>query len=301
MTSELSEKQEMLTRLLDCLQPVVVAFSGGVDSAVVAKAAALACGENSLAVTADSPSLAEREREIAERSAREIGIAHHWISTAEFENDRYRANPSNRCYYCKTELYNHVKRLLPELSARFVNVEQPPTIVNGANWDDRGDHRPGMAAADEKSVRSPLLELEINKEEVRDLARAWSLSVWDKPAMPCLSSRIAYGLEVTPERVRCVDLAEQFLRDQFDLSVLRVRYEENDLARIEVPLEDLPRITSATAAMLIQTRLKEIGFRYATVDLQGFRSGSMNAVIAPEELQIHLPVSRSNRQPTSLQ
>jgi uncharacterized protein len=152
-------------------------------------------------------------------------------------------------------------------------------IVNGANVDDQGDYRPGMQAAREHAVRSPLIEAGLSKVEVRELAREWDLPVWDKPASPCLSSRIAYGVDVTPERVRRVDDAERFLRDELGLCELRVRLEAGELARIEVPLTALPRLVETTARERIVVRLRELGFRYVTLDLEGFRSGSLNAAL----------------------
>jgi uncharacterized protein len=207
---------------------VVVAYSGGVDSAVVAKAAHLACGDRAVAATAVSSSLAAGEAEGAAEVARQIGIVHQTVATAEFENPQYLANPTNRCFYCKTELYQRLET--------YLAADPDVVIVNGANVDDLGDHRPGMVAANEHRVRSPLVEAGISKAEVRELARHWNLPVWDKPAAPCLSSRIAYGVAVTPERVQRIDAAEQFLRERFGLRELRVRLEANELARIEIPL-----------------------------------------------------------------
>lgn len=266
-------------RLLDIVAGygrVAVAFSGGVDSAVVAKAAALACGENAVAVTALSPSLASGEREAASRLAAEIGIRHRFIETDEFTNPAYRRNGPDRCYFCKHTLYTHLAELLPELG---VDV-----IANGANTDDRGDYRPGMTAARQHAVRSPLIEAGLNKAAVRELARHWKLPVWDKPATPCLSSRLAYGVEVTEERLRRVDRAEQFLREEFGLREFRVRLEAGELARIEVPPADMPPLLQPAARSRISAVLHELGFRYVTLDLEGFRSGSLNAALPTENL-----------------
>ncbi|HUG94364.1 MAG TPA: ATP-dependent sacrificial sulfur transferase LarE, partial [Planctomycetaceae bacterium] len=189
----------------------------------------------------------------------------------------YLKNASNRCYFCKTELYTRLEELAPELG---VDV-----LLNGANLDDQGDYRPGMQAAREHAVRSPLIEAGLNKADVRALARAWELPAWDKPATPCLSSRIAYGVEVTPERVRRVDEAERFLREEFGLREFRVRHEANDLARIEVPVDALPALLSPAPREKLTARLHELGFKYVTVDLDGFRSGSMNAVLPVESLR----------------
>ena len=277
----LEEQRDRLLTLLNAYGRVAVAFSGGVDSAVVAKAAQLACGDQALAVTAVSPSLASGEREEAQALAALIGIRHQIIETAEFEDPNYLRNAPDRCYFCKTELYTQLERWFPELSSQGIEVD---VLVNGANLDDRGDYRPGMRAAREHAVRSPLIEAGMTKADVRRLAAHWELPVWDKPATPCLSSRIAYGLAVTPERVRRVDEAEQFLRREFGLRELRVRHEAGDLARVEVPLSELSRLVATPAREAISRRLHELGFKYVTLDLEGFRSGSMNAVVPLENL-----------------
>ncbi|MFH5806550.1 ATP-dependent sacrificial sulfur transferase LarE [Alienimonas sp. DA493] len=268
---DLAAKRDQLLDALRGLGRVAVAFSGGVDSAVVAKAAALACGKHTVAVTADSPSLASGELETAAAVAAEIGIRHRVVRTEEFASPDYLANAPDRCFHCKSELYDRLADLLPELGV--------DAVVNGANADDAGDHRPGMRAAGERGVRSPLLECGVTKAEVRALARAWALPVWDKPASPCLSSRIAYGVPVTRDRVRRVDAAEAWLKARFDLRECRVRCEANELARVEVPLPALPRVVGEAAA--VSEELKRLGFRYVTLDLEGFRSGSLNAGLTP--------------------
>jgi uncharacterized protein len=266
-------------RLLDTLKGygrVAVAFSGGIDSTVVAQAAQLALGDRALAVTAVSESLAEGELEEAEALARRIGIRHRVIRTEEFADPNYLRNNTDRCYFCKSELYGRLAGLLGALGA--------DVIASGANADDMGDHRPGMRAAGEHGVRHPLLECGLNKAAVRDLARAWDLPTWDKPATPCLSSRIAYGEPVTPERVQMIDQAEQWLR-RHGLRLLRVRYHKGDLARIEVPIEELSRLASPEVRGELVPAFRALGFQYVTLDLQGFRSGSLNAVIPLENLQ----------------
>lgn len=255
-----------------------VAFSGGVDSAVVAKAARIACADRAIAFTAVSHSLAAGEREEAERLARLIGISHQILQTREFENADYLKNASDRCYFCKTELYSRLEELLPALGV--------DTIVNGANLDDRGDYRPGMQAAREHRVLSPLIEAEMTKADVRALARHWELPVWDKPASPCLSSRIAYGLEVTAERVERVDQAEALLRETLGVRELRVRHEANDLARIEIPLAEVGRLVDPEIRCRVCDALHSLGFKYVTLDLDGFRSGSMNAVLPLVEIRL---------------
>jgi uncharacterized protein len=278
LAESLQEKRDRLLALVAGFGRVGVAFSGGVDSAVVAKAARIACGDNAVAFTAVSLSLASGEREEAEELARMIGIPHRIVETREFERADYLKNTLDRCYFCKTELYSRLEELLPELGV--------DTIVNGANLDDQGDYRPGMQAAREHHVRSPLIEAGLSKADVRALAHHWDLPVWDKPATPCLSSRIAYGLEVTPERVGRVDRAEHFLRQALGVRELRVRHEANDLARIEIPAAELPRFSDKELRRRVCDMLHGLGFKYVTLDLDGFRSGSMNAVLPLVEIQV---------------
>ena len=264
----LAAKRDALLAAVGSLGRVAVAFSGGVDSAVVAKAAALTCGDGAVAVTADSPSLAAGELENAAAVAAAIGVRHRVVRTGEFASPDYLANAPDRCFHCKSELYDRLGGLLPELGVE--------AVLNGANADDAGDHRPGMRAASDRGVRSPLLECGFTKADVRALAQAWDLPVWDKPASPCLSSRIAYGVPVTEERVRRVDAAEAWLKSRFDLRECRVRCEANELARVEVPLPALPRVCGEASA--VSGELRRLGFRYVTLDLEGFRSGSLNLV-----------------------
>ncbi|MCC7087385.1 MAG: ATP-dependent sacrificial sulfur transferase LarE [Pirellulales bacterium] len=260
-------KRDRLLELLGEYDNCAVAFSGGVDSAVVAKAAQLALGGRAVAVTAVSPSLAAGELEAARQLAARIGIRHEVIHTDEFSNANYAANPANRCYFCKTELYSRMEQILPRLGMTV--------IANGANLDDVGDWRPGMVAAGEHLVRSPLLECGLAKTEVRELAAEWQLPVWDKPASPCLSSRVAYGEEVTPQRLQMIDRAEQLLRS-LGLRTVRVRYHRGDLARLEVPLEAIARLAEPETREQLTGQLKYFGFKYVTLDLEGFRSGSQN-------------------------
>lgn len=280
LSAELSRKTDHLQQILADMDRIIVAFSAGVDSTVVAKAAFLARGDQAQAVTAVSPSLASGEKEEAIKLAELIGIPHQLVSTSEFATPEYRANASNRCFYCKTELY----QILNQAIAR--HDWQDAMVVNGANLDDRGDHRPGMQAAADFEVRSPLIEAGLTKADVRDLARHWDLPIWNKPAHPCLSSRIAYGVEVTEERVGRIDAAERFLREEFDIPELRVRLEPQELARIEVPLDQINRLTGPTALPRVTQKFLELGFQNVTLDLQGFRSGSMNSFLSLEELQI---------------
>lgn len=274
--NDLDVKRERLLDLLRSFDSCVVAFSAGVDSTVLAKAAQLALGDRAVAVTGVSPSLAEGELEEARRLADWIGIRHQIIATDEFTKAEYTQNSPDRCYHCKSELYTQIERLAPQLKVRVV--------VNGANADDAGDYRPGTRAAEEHLVRSPLLECGINKTEVRQLAAAWGLPIWDKPAMPCLASRVAYGEEVTPERLAMIDRAERLLRDR-GLRSVRVRYHKGDLARLEVPAEELGRLVEESTRLALVDGLKNLGFRFVTIDLEGFRSGSLNVLIPLDVLQ----------------
>ena len=222
-SGQATQRQEALLRMLAGYGSCAVAFSGGVDSAVVAKAARLALGDAAVLVTGSSSAMAEGELAAAQELATLIGARHVILETDEFANPLYVANGSDRCYHCKTELYERVGDLAKRLG---VNV-----IVNGANADDLGDYRPGMRAAVEHAVRSPLAECGFTKQEVRELAAAWRLPVAEKPATPCLSSRVAYGVDVTPERLAMIDKAEQLLRS-LGICELRVRYHAGDMARI---------------------------------------------------------------------
>jgi uncharacterized protein len=270
LTLELTAKRDRLLDVLRGLGKTAVAFSGGIDSTVVTQAAYLALGKNAVAVTADSPSVARAEIEDARRLAEQIGIRHIVVATAEFADPDYVRNDGSRCYYCKSELYSQIETRLPELG---VDV-----ICSGANLDDRGDYRPGLKAAAEHGVRHPLQEAGFTKADVRALARAWGLPTWDKPASPCLSSRLAPGVEVTPERTARVEAAEAYLRGM-GLRECRVRLHEGELARIELPASELVRFAAPEVRDGLVRRLKELGFRFVTLDLEGFRSGSLNALV----------------------
>lgn len=270
LTPPLAAKRDRLLALLASYGSCAVAFSGGVDSAVLAKAAQLALGELAIAVTGVSASLAAGELDEARRVAALIGIRHEVLRTDELAQPQYAQNNPDRCYHCKTELYTQLEGLAERL--------QVAVVVNGANADDVGDYRPGMRAATEHRVASPLLECGFSKGDVRQLAAEWNLPVWNKPASPCLSSRVAYGEEVTPERLAMIDRAEQFLHAA-GLSELRVRYHKGDLARIEVPLSDLPRLCDEAFRRELLGQFKSLGFKYVTLDLAGFRSGSLNELL----------------------
>ncbi len=268
-------KREQLLESIESIGKCAIAFSAGVDSTVVAKAAQLALGERAVAVTAVSPSLASGELEQAKSLAAEIGIRHVVITTDEFDNPDYLRNAPDRCYHCKTELYGQLDAIIGKLD---VDV-----VLNGANVDDAADYRPGMRAAAEHQVRSPLADCGFTKADVRELAAHWQLTVWDKPASPCLASRVAYGEEVTADRLKMIDQGEQFLREA-GFSIVRVRYHKGDLARIELLPEELGRLSDETLRQRLILRFQELGFHFISLDLQGFRSGSLNTVLPLETL-----------------
>lgn len=263
------EKLSSLKDILKSLERVIVAFSGGVDSTFLLKVAndtLTGPSQRVLAVTAKSESYPESEFRETMRLVDEIGAEHLLIETEELADENYRSNPSNRCYFCKSELYEKVRQV--------ADREKMNWILDGTNSDDQSDYRPGMQAAREAGVRSPLLEAGLTKQEIRDLSREMGLSTWDKPAMPCLSSRLPYGNPITAPKLSMVDRAEQALRE-LGFRECRVRHHD-PIARIEVPKSAIPRIVENGVMETIVRRLKEIGFIYVTVDLEGFRSGSMN-------------------------
>lgn len=273
LPAELAAKCDRLLDVLRHLDSVVVAFSGGIDSTVVALAARMALGERAIAVTADSPSVPRAEIDTARRLAEHMGIRHRIVATSEFADANYVRNDGSRCYFCKSELYGRIETLLPELGAAV--------ICSGANLDDAGDYRPGLTAAAEHRVRHPLQEAGFTKADVRALALAWDLPTWDKPASPCLSSRLAPGVTVTPERTARIEAAETYLHD-LGYRECRVRLHEGELARIEVPLPELLRLLEPAVHQELVRRLKELGFRYVTLDLEGFRSGNLNQLVSLE-------------------
>ena len=271
--SELNERREELLSILRELRGTVVAFSGGVDSAVVAKAAYLALGDRAIAMTSDSPSVPRSELAAARELAAIIGIRHEVLPTTEFDNPAYQRNSGDRCYFCKSELSTRIESKLESLGLT--------TVCSGANLDDLGDYRPGLTAAAEHHVRHPLQEARFTKAHVRELAKHWKLPVWDKPASPCLSSRLAPGLEVTSERTLRVELAEAYLKT-LGIRDGRVRYHEGDLARVEVPGDDIARLLDPAIRLGLSQKLHEIGFRFVSLDLDGFRSGSLNQLVSLE-------------------
>ena len=265
----LAVKAGRLREILSGYQSVLIAFSGGVDSAYLAIAAAGALGERALAVTADSPSYPDTHRQLALTIARDFGFPHEVIHTAELDRPEYRANPANRCYYCKDELYGRLAAIARERGMAVV--------VDGNNADDRGDYRPGRQAAREHGVKSPLDEAELTKDDIRELARAAGLASWDEPASACLSSRIPYGHEVTDERLRQIERAESVLRD-LGFRIFRVRHHD-DTARLEIAKAEMPRALDPDVNARLVTALKALGYQYVSLDLQGYRLGSLNEAL----------------------
>ena len=254
-------------------QHAIIAYSGGVDSALLAYAAHRALRNNMVAVLADSPSLARREYRFAVNFAQTHGMPLQIIRTREMDNPQYQANHSDRCYYCKKALFEKIEGLREQLQG--ASAIDPWPVCYGVNMDDLGDYRPGIKAASEASIQAPYVELEITKRMIRSICAYYNLEIAEKPAMPCMASRLAYGEEVTKEKLNQVELAEDFLHD-FGLRVLRVRH-HGDTARIEVPPEDFATILKHQKS--IRLKFHDLGFVYVSLDLDGFRSGSLNSVL----------------------
>ncbi|MSQ23261.1 MAG: ATP-dependent sacrificial sulfur transferase LarE [Chloroflexi bacterium] len=262
-------KLDSLRKILGEAGSALVAYSGGVDSTFLLKVAVEVLGEGALGVTARSASYPAGELDEASSMARVMGARHLVVDTQETESEEYLANPANRCYFCKVELWD---TLAPIAEAQGIAI-----LADGFNADDREDFRPGAKAARERGVRSPLLEVGLTKPEIRALSREMNLPTWDKPAMACLSSRVPYGERITFEKLERIDRAEQLLRE-LGYRQVRVRHHE-DVARIELPQEDILRFAAEGLAQPVSRRLKELGFRYVALDLDGYRSGSLNEVL----------------------
>ena len=264
MTPITNPKWPDLAKIISRMDSVIVAFSGGVDSALVAVAAHQILGQKALAVTAVSPALAQKELEETVRLAESFGFAHRIIHTNEMERDGYVANSPRRCYFCKTELYTQITNL--------ANRESYSWVVNGANTDDIGDYRPGMEAAAENKVRSPLVEAGLTKDDVRSIAKSLDIPIWDKPAQPCLSSRIPYGTPVTVETLSKIEQAEDYLRG-LGLKEVRARHHDR-LCRIETGENEME--FAFTHRKEIVSNIKRIGYLWVSLDMTGLRSGSLN-------------------------
>jgi pyridinium-3,5-biscarboxylic acid mononucleotide sulfurtransferase len=267
--TNLESKRARLMSRLASLDSLVIAYSGGVDSAFLACAASQAMSGRLLAVTADSASYPRRHREIAEQIATQFRFPHEFIHTAELERPEYRANPANRCYYCKTELYEQLSRLASERGFA--------AIADGSNADDRGDYRPGRQAAREFRVISPLDEAGLTKAEIRELAREIGMPTWDEPASACLSSRIPYRTDVTEAKLAMIERAEDALRRR-GFRVCRVRHHDT-LARVELGRDELTRAVEPEMSAAIVADLKAVGYQFVCLDLQGYRTGSLNEIL----------------------
>lgn len=269
-------KEEQLRELFRTLGSVIVAYSGGVDSSYVAYVANAELGERAVCITGQSASLPAYQSDEIDRVVERFGFNHEIIQTDELERPGYRANNGDRCYFCKDELYGKLESVA---SSRGIEY-----IVDGSTVDDLDDYRPGRQAAKQHAVRSPLIEVGLNKSEVRELSRRATLPTWDKPASPCLSSRIAYGTTVTIERLKKVDRGEEILRE-FGFREFRVRHHDT-LVRLEIAAAEMDRVLQKDVIDQLAARFRELGFKYVTLDLHGFRSGSMNEVLP---VNINLP------------
>jgi uncharacterized protein len=272
---ELAHKQDRLIAALQEMRSVIVAYSGGADSAYLAWAAQRALGDQALAVTADSASLPESHKRDAEEFARAWSIRHEYIATREFDNPDYVKNDRDRCFHCKDELFTRLDEV-----ARARGIEH---VVYGVNVDDLGDYRPGQRAAKLHEAKAPLVDAQLTKAEIRELSRLAGLVTWDRPASACLSSRIPYGTPVTIQNVKTVEVGEEAIR-ALGFRQFRVRF-HTDLVRIEIAPEELERALAPEMARAFTAIFKPLGFHYVTLDLEGYRQGSLNSVLTGEILQ----------------
>ena len=280
MPSDLKLKQEKLFDILRSMDRVMVAYSGGTDSAYLAWAAGKVLGERALAITADSASIPESHKHDAEEFTHRFHLRHQYIETQEFDNPDYVRNDANRCFHCKDELFTRLAEF-----GRQAGIEH---VVYGVNVDDTKDFRPGHRAAQQHGVRAPLLEANLTKAEIRELSRREGLPTWDRPAAACLSSRIPYGSEVTPEKVKTVEHGEEQLR-ALGFRVYRVRH-HGELVRIEIGRDELARALDPAMAAKMSAIFKALGFQYVTLDLEGYRLGSLNEALTADKSKQILPI-----------